>query len=474
VAGTGKGGGGAPARITVVGLGPAGPELRPAAADRALGQGSRAFVRTRHHPAAADLPDEVVSLDHHYEESSTFEDVYRGIVDELIDAARTGGPVVYAVPGSPLVAERTVELLRDDPRAEVTVVPALSFLDLAWDRLGVDPLAAGVRLVDGTRFAVEAAGERGPMLVAQCWSATVLSEVKLCVDTDLAPGPLTATLLHHLGLPDERVMTVGWDDLDRALEPDHLTSVWVPRLGSPVAADMAALEGLVRRLRQDCPWDREQTHASLTRHLLEEAYEVIDAVDELTRAEAGEGSEKEAVDHLEEELGDLLFQVFFHSRLAAEEGRFDLAEVARGVHDKLVARHPHVFGDVVAEDPGTVVANWEEIKKAEKGRQSVTDGIPASLPALALASKLAGKARAVDGFDLPGFEEERASVAAALAGLPDPGAEGPGPVDLARRVGDLFFVLADMGRRLGVDPEDATRSAALRFKDEVRRAEEER
>ena len=126
---------------------------------------------------------------------------------------------------------------------------------------------------------------------------------------------------------------------------------------------------------------------------------MIDAVDELTRAEAQDAgvTEREAVDHLEEELGDLLFQVFFHSRLAAEEGRFDLAQVARGVHDKLVSRHPHVFGDVVAEDPGTVVANWEAIKKAEKGRRSVTDGIPGSLPALALASKLARKAEVVSG-----------------------------------------------------------------------------
>ena len=476
MAGTSAHGAGAPARarITVVGLGPAGPELRPDAVEGALRQASAAFVRTRHHPAAADLADEVASFDHHYEESATFEDVYRHIVDDLVAAAtRTAGPVVYAVPGSPLVAERTVELLRADPRAEVTVVPALSFLDLAWERLGVDPLSSGVRLVDGTRFAVEAAGERGPLLVAQCWSAAVLSEVKLSVDSDLVPGPPTATLLHHLGLTDERVVTVGWDELDRALEPDHLTSVWVPRLSSPVAGEMAALDGLVRRLRQDCPWDREQTHASLTRHLLEEAYEVIDAVDELTRAEAGDGVEVEAVDHLEEELGDLLFQVFFHSRLAAEEGRFDLAGVARGVHDKLVARHPHVFGDVVAEDPGTVVANWEEIKKAEKGRQSVTDGIPASLPALALVAKLGGKARSVDGLELPGFDEERAAAAAALAGLPEPGAatEGPGAHDLARRLGDLLFLLADMGRRLGVDPEDAARAAALRFKDEVRRAE---
>lgn len=476
--GTSARGAGAPGRpsITVVGLGPAGPDLRTEAAEQALRRASRAFVRTRHHPAAADLGDAVASFDHHYEEASTFEDVYRRIVDDLVEAASGGGDVVYAVPGSPLVAERTVELLRADPRVELTVVPAVSFLDLVWERLGVDPLAAGVRLVDGTRFAVEAAGERGPLLVAQCWSSAVLSEVKLAVDTEAPTEPLTATLLRHLGLPDEQVVTVPWDELDRTLGPDHLTSVWVPRLAAPVAGEMAALDGLVRRLRQDCPWDREQTHASLTRHLLEEAYEVIDAVDELTRAEARGGADAEAVDHLEEELGDLLFQVFFHSRLAAEEGRFDLAEVARHVHDKLVARHPHVFGDVVAEDPGTVLANWEEIKKAEKGRRSVTDGIPASLPALALAAKLVGKATTVEGLERPGFDEERRSAADLLTALPAPesAASGAGALDLSRRVGDLLFAVADLARRLGVDPEDAARAAALRFKEVIREAEGDR
>ena len=238
-------------------------------------------------------------------------------------------------------------------------------------------------------------------------------------------------MLHHLGLPDEQVETVRWDELDRAVAPDHLTSVWIPRLTVGVAGELVALDDLVRTLRRECPWDREQTHASLTRHLLEEAYEVIDAVDELTRAEEGADRREtsgspagDAVEHLEEELGDLLFQVYFHACLAAEEGRFTLADVARGVHDKLVARHPHVFADVVADDPATVVANWEEIKKAEKGRQSVTDGIPAALPALALAAKLARKAGSVPGMALPGFEEERAQAMAELGRLPAAGAGG--------------------------------------------------
>jgi tetrapyrrole methylase family protein/MazG family protein len=149
-------------------------------------------------------------------------------------------------------------------------------------------------------------------------------------------------LLHHLGLDDEVVMEVPIEELDRTLEPDHLTSVWVPRLAEPIAPEMARLAELVRTLRERCPWDRRQTHGSLVRHLLEEAYEALDAIDALARA--GDDPSRTIVAHVEEELGDLLVQVFFHAALAAESGWFTIADVARAIHDKLVYRHPHVFG----------------------------------------------------------------------------------------------------------------------------------
>jgi uncharacterized protein YabN with tetrapyrrole methylase and pyrophosphatase domain len=231
-----------------------------------------------------------------------------------------------------------------------------------------------------------------------------------------------------------------------------------------------------------------QTHESLTRHLLEEAYETVDAIHELTEATdraAGDGGGGEgavpsvapsAAEHLEEELGDLLFQVCIHSVLAAEEGLFTLADVARGVHDKLVARHPHVFGEVAAADADAVVSNWEEIKRREKGRESVTDGALDALPALALASKLQRAARSVAGLDLPGFEDQRRQVANAVAQLPSPAGTAANPVDggasdANRLVGELLWDLTDLGRQLGVDPEGAVRDAARRFRERVREAE---
>ena len=472
----------------MVGLGPAGPELITTEARRRMAEAPVLFFRTRRHPAAAVHPD-AATFDRHYEAAETFEEVYRAIVEDVVAGALEAGGAVYAVPGSPSVAEATVALLRRHPAVtggtvSLTVHPAVSFLDLAYERLGIDPVSAGVRVVDGERFAVDAAGDRGPLLVAQCWNPAVLSAIKLSVET----APATpVTVLHHLGLDDEQVWEVGWDELDRSVVPDHLTSLWIPQLAAPVAGELVQLDELVHILRERCPWDRRQTHGSLARHLLEESYEVLEAIDAVAAVDAASSdvppggrtpvAEERAVAHLEEELGDLLFQVYFHATLAAEAGRFTLADVARGVHDKLVSRHPHVFGDVTADTPEAVSSNWEALKLAEKGRTSVTEGIPAALPALALAAKLQRKALAV-GMVLPGVADEAARLAEGVGRLPSDGHGPAGPADRgtdgegggageAEALGDLLFSLANVARLLGVDPETALRARAVRFRAEV-------
>jgi tetrapyrrole methylase family protein/MazG family protein len=470
-------------RIDVVGLGPAGPELITDETLRLIEGAGMVFLRTSRHPAAAAFSDHP-SFDDRYESEPTFDAVYRAIVDDLVRASRQRGAVVYAVPGSPTVAERTVGLLREDPAVtsgEVAVVvhPALSFLDVAFARLGIDPVVSGVRMVDAGSFASSAAGERGPLLVAQCWSPAILSEVKLSVEA--APGTV-ATVLYHLGLPDERVWEVAWEDLDRSFEPDHLTSLWIAELAAPVASELMGLDELVRTLREQCPWDREQTHGSLARHLMEESYEVLEAIDNLATIDAkleaggaagtGDGSvapeaEEQAVAHLEEELGDLLFQVYFHATLAAESGRFTLADVARGVHDKLVARHPHVFGDLTGATKDQIASNWETLKKAEKNRTSITEGIPAAMPALALTAKLQRKGLAV-GMQLPGLGDEVSHLMATADRLTEPadGGDGSGG-DRAADIGELLFSLVNLARTLGVDPESALRVRAAAFRTTV-------
>ena len=319
-------------RVLAVGLGPAGPEHTTPAAVEVLSSAPAVFLRTARHPAAAPWLERsnVVALDECYEAGATFEEVYRSIVAVVCAGASEFGLVAYAVPGSPGVAERTVRLLRAEPSIELEVLPAVSFCDLAWARLGIDPVEAGARLVDAESFALQAAGDAGPLLVGQCWSKAVLSEVKLCLDSD--PGP--AVLLHHLGLADEVVVEVPWSEIDRTLEADHLTSLYVPHLAVPVAGEVTRLAELVRVLRERCPWDREQTHQSLLPHLLEETYEAMEALEAL----GGDPADApELAAHVSEELGDLLCQVLFHATLAEEEGLFNLADVAREVHDKLVA-----------------------------------------------------------------------------------------------------------------------------------------
>jgi tetrapyrrole methylase family protein/MazG family protein len=465
--------------IDVVGLGPAGPDLITTGTVALIGGADAVYLRTRRHPSAGEFAVHR-SFDEHYEHGSTFEEVYRSIVDDLVAAAHAigDGSVVYAVPGSPTVAERTVTLLREHPdvvegRVTLRVHPSLSFLDLAFARLGVDPVTAGVRVVDGESFAVDAAGERGPLLVAQCWSTAVLSMIKLSVES--APD-LPVTVLHHLGLADEAVWEVPWDELDRSFVPDHLTSLWIPHLAAPVGVELMRLDELVHTLRQRCPWDRQQTHGTLARHLLEESYEVLEAIDTLSVADGDDGRgvqvppDDSAVTHLEEELGDLLFQVYFHATLAAEAGRFTLADVARGVHDKLVSRHPHVFGDVTADSPEEVAANWEARKLVEKSRSSVTEGIPAAMPALALAAKLQRKALAV-GMMLPGGADDVARVVdgvSSLTEIDEPTgrvADGKGGrTDHSAEIGELLFALVNLARMLGIDPESALRARASTFR----------
>ena len=444
-------------RVVVVGLGPGDPTLVTTGTLAAIAVTPVRYLRTERHPSAGLVPG-ALTFDHHYDAEDTFEDVYRRIVADLLEAATEHGEVLYAVPGSPRVLERTVDLLVEasaDGSLEVEVLAGLSFVDLAWVRLGVDPFEDGVRLIDAHRFATAAAGERGPLLVAHCNNKRVLSDVKLAVDE----GPTEpVVVLQRLGLPDESVTTVAWADLDRSFQPDHLTSIFIPAMARSVAGEVVAFVELVAKLRAECPWDGEQTHASLSRHLVEETYEVMEALEEV--GEGGPDTDALAYAHLEEELGDLLFQIVFHTTLATEAGAFGLADVARGVHDKLVHRHPHVFGLVEVGGSSDVAANWEQIKKAEKGRESIFDGIPNHLPALLFALKIHKKAATV-GLDLAAsVPTVEVALAAAADAIGDEAA-----------VGDLLLAAVALARNADVDPETALRAAAARLRDKAKAVE---
>jgi tetrapyrrole methylase family protein/MazG family protein len=447
--------------VVVVGLGPAGPDLVTSGALDALARPVRRFLRTARHPSAVVVED-ATTFDHLYERADTFADVYQGITDLLVQAAQQDGEVVYAVPGSPFVLERSVRHLLADPRVDVHIVPGLSFLDLAYGRLRIDPVETGLRLVDGHEFATAAAGERGPMLVAHAHAPWVLSDIKLAVD---GPGSDEVVVLQRLGLPDEEVRTVRWEDLDRDVVPDHLTCLYVPHVSEPVGVELVRFHGIVRRLRDECPWDRQQTHQSLTRYAVEEVYELIEAIGRLD----GSGPADEA---LEEELGDVLLQVFLHSAIAEQEGRFSITDVAGGISEKMVRRHPHVFGSTTVAGADQVARNWEAIKAAEKGagsgvRTSSVEGVQGDLPALAYARELSARA-AKAGFDWDLPEGTLDKVAEELEEVREAFGE---PAAVGAEIGDLLFATVNLARHRGVDPEAALRQAAAKFRRRIQACE---
>ena len=432
-------------RVTVVGLGPAGDELITASTLELLRAGGCIRLRTTRHPAAAGL--DAPSYDHLYDSLESFDEVYDAIVEDLVLLA-ADNDVTYVVPGSPTVAESTVDRLRRDDRIDCVVVPAMSFLDLAWSRLGIDPVATEVHILDGHRFDSARVVGGGPFLVAQCSSRHVLSDVKLAVED----GPESATLLHHLGLEDERIETVAWSEIDRTLEADHLTSLYIAAFADAPGSAHVSFDELVHQLRRDCPWDRGQTHGTLRQFLVEETYEVLEALDAVVTE-----SSDAAFDSLRDELGDLLFQIVLHSVLAEEEGHFNLSDIAVGVTEKLIRRHPHVF------EPGGEHPSWEELKAAERAtggllpKRSALDSLP-PLPGLALATKVVSKATRA-GFAWPRIDDAWEKFEEEVGELKDAST----PSEIEHEFGDLLFTLVTLAGHLEVDPETALRSAITRF-----------
>ncbi len=440
-------------RITIVGLGPAGAEYVTQQTIDAIASHDHRFIRTTQHPSAS-AAGPATSFDDVYEAADTFADVYAEITERLVAAAHEFGDVLYAVPGSPLVLERTVRLLLGDDRVDCTILPAMSFLDIAFARLGIDPVEAGVRLIDGHDFATAAAGDHGPLFVAHTHANWVLSDIKLAVER--ATGDEPVVILQRLGTPQELITSTTWAELDRTVEADHLTSIYIPHLGAPVGGSLVRFHQLARTLRERCPWDQEQTHQSLVKYLLEETYEVVDALQALDPVLPDTDAA------LIEELGDLLYQVEFHATIAEQEGRFTMADVVDGIHDKLVRRHPHVFGSVTADDADTVVANWDAIKHAEKGRTSVFDGVATSQPSLGYAYHVQRKAAKV-GFDWPDVGGAMPKIAEEVAEL----AEAMAASDTKRideELGDVLFAVVNVARHLGIEPEAALRASSRKFR----------
>lgn len=469
-----------PGKVTVVGLGPSGADLLTVRALNALEAiaPDRRYCRTSHHPAVAELSArgiEFISFDQIYEKAETLEEVYFEIASSLVAAAREGD-VAYAVPGCPSTGEIAVDHLRAAAEAgeiRLDLIPGVSFLDSVAIAVGCDPITDQIQVIDAERIAEQPVGE-GALLIAQCHNRLVASEAKLELLEHIDPEHEVAVVTDAGGVNEhiEWCRLAEIDSSDRNLTAR--TSVYVP--ASPRPSALKAFVDLVEVLRGPggCPWDARQTHHSLTRHLLEEAYEVLEAIDGLGPEAPGGELDPAAYAKLEEELGDLLFQVAFHATLAKEAGAFTFEDVARGIHDKLVGRHPHVFGEVEVDGPDDVVRNWEQIKAGEKERESLMDDIPSILPGLAFAGKLQRRAAAA-GFDWdsapPVLEKIREELAELEEEMAADSSSQPS-AGVTAEFGDLLFAAVNLSRKLNVDPEVALRQACEKFERRFRIVEQ--
>ncbi|EGO64565.1 nucleoside triphosphate pyrophosphohydrolase [Acetonema longum] len=444
--------------IHIVGLGPGPFHLITLATLTVLESGAAVLLRTARHPAVTGLAARHISYtsyDEYYEHYPDFDAVYQAIVQDVISRAQAGQNVVYAVPGSPLVAEKTVDLIRRQAREQgisLTVHPGMSFLELAYTKLDLDP-NNGLMICDAANIAGLSPVWDGGILIAQVYSRQVASDLKLSL-MESYPDDFELVLLVNLGLDSEVVRRVPLYELDRQPELHHLTSVYVPPYAwRSQSFQLAPLVDTMARLRSPggCVWDIEQTHESLRRYMVEEVYEVLEAI---------ELADKKT---LCEELGDLLLQVVFHARIAEESGEFTMQDVIDGIVTKLVRRHPHVFGDISVKTAAEVVVNWDKIKQQEKGaeRKYVLDGVPVGLPALMRAFKLQSKAAKV-GFDWDStgpvwdkLAEESDELKAAIT--------GGNRQDMESEAGDLLFAVVNLARHIGVEPEVALTAANNKF-----------
>lgn len=388
--------------ITIIGLGPGDPELITRRGWQRLIAAPAVWVRTRRHPAVPVLAAHTVvhSYDHLYEQHDDFAAVYQAIALDVVTRG-TNQDVVYAVPGDPTVAETTTHLIRRlaaERGLTVVVEPGVSFLEPTFAVLDIDPIA-GLQIVDAMTLAAAHHPPGSPnqgLIVAQLYSRLLAGDVKLTL-MNAYPDDHPVTLVTGAGTADLRLRPILLYELDRGEVFDDHTSLWVPPLARP--AGYEALQEVIAHLRspEGCPWDRAQTHRSLRPYLLEETYEVLEALD----------NEDETA--LAEELGDLLIQAALHIQIATEEGAFKLPDVIGHVVEKLIRRHPHVFGTVQVADASEVVRNWEAIKQEERRsaaatgretRQTLLDGIPTALPALTLAQSYIERLTRV-GYPLP-------------------------------------------------------------------------
>ena len=448
-------------QITIVGLGAGDLNQLPYGVYQVITKSEHLFLRTKEHPIIEELHSEVSfeSFDSIYEENDHFEDVYHKIVETLLEKA-DDADIVYAVPGHPLVAEKTVQILLTDGRQRgytIVVQGGQSFLDSTFQALEIDPIE-GFQLVDALTLKSDRLQLNGHVIITQVYDQMVASEVKLTLMEQL-PDDYKVMIVTAAGSSEQQIKEVALYELDRETRMNNLTSVYIPPVENSeiLHHQFSSLRGIITQLRgpNGCPWDKEQTHESLKRYLIEECYELLEAIEE------------EDYDHIIEELGDVLLQVVLHSQIGEDDGMFSIDDVIKGISDKMVRRHPHVFGEVMVQDTEEVLSNWEDIKRKEKGsvdKKSILDSVSTALPALSKAFHLQKKAAKV-GFDWPTIDGTWEKVKEEIDELEIELASTNDERLMMKEFGDVLFALVNVGRHYKIEPEEALTSTNKKFYD---------
>src|SRR6266567_2553672 len=465
-----------PAAITILGLGPGKWNDLTLQAFNLLSRATQnqhtVYFRTFIHPTVDPLRDalpglQLESFDYLYDESISWETLYEQIAEKVCTLA-AAQPVIYAVPGHPLVGETSVQLilqLAHKRGLSTEIIAGLSFLEPVCTALGLDPLTVGTQLIDATTLAAlgmdEIAGKiipTTPLLVAQIYNRRLASAVKLALG-ECYPDEWPVKLVRAEGVSSgQEVVEMPLYELDRNHLANHLSTLYVPPLDELTALRVPeTLRYITMRLRRDpdgCPWDRQQTHQSLIRYVIEETYEVVEAIEE------------NDMEGLSEELGDLLLQVYLHSEIARQHEEFTLGDVYQHVNAKLIRRHPHVFGQAQVDNAGQVVQNWEIIKRQERAAggkdvktESVLDGVPLASPALVMAQEYQKRAARLD-FDYKNTQQVLAKLSEELQELQ----QAVTPEQQRDEMGDVLFIVARLARALHVDAEEALRRANRKFR----------
>lgn len=444
--------------IKVLGLGPGSEESLTIGTLEILKGGKNIYFRTEKHPTVSYLKSIGIQFDTYdekYEKYDNFDDVYMDIAEDLIKKHKLHKDVIYAVPGHPLVAETSVKNLIElckKHNIHIEIFPAVSFIDAVIESLKLDPIQ-GLKIIDAFDIKNQVLDKRVGLLITQVYNRFIATDVKLNLQ-EYYKDDMEVYFVRAAGVKGlESVRKIKLYELDRQEDTDYLTSIYIPK-ELDATIDFQDLIQVVDTLRGDngCSWDREQTHESLKKFLIEECYEVLEAIDEKDD------------DKIIEELGDVLLQVILHAQIAKEDGYFTINDIIKSITNKMINRHPHIFKNLESKNTKEVLDSWEEIKVKEKGFDTYTDTlkhVPKNLPGLMRADKVQQKAAAL-GFDWNTVEPAMEKVLEELQEIKDVYKEN-NRAKIQEEVGDLVFSTVNVARLLDIDPEFAVNYSIDKF-----------